>query len=331
MLGCSSFTFGAEDNTQFLSRTMDFSMYTDSGVVIVPRNFEMEVRQNELRKGKYAFLGMAAYKLQFPIFYDGINEKGVAGATLYYPGFATYTEKKDARGGVNPLRVVSYILANAGSLDEAIALFETIEIINESNSILGVVPPLHYIFSDSTGRSIIVEPDPDGIKIHQDTIGVMTNSPNYEWHEANLRNYIGVNPRSKEPIQTSTKTFSPFGQGSGTFGLPGDYTPSSRFLRTAYMKFYASEPKNEIEGVTQIFHMLAPVEVPKGAVIHQNGHNDYSVYMTAMCTTSLRYYFCEYDNRRIKCVSLHQADLSNEKLEIFPLTMKQEIDFLNAD
>ncbi|MBC1419594.1 choloylglycine hydrolase family protein [Listeria fleischmannii] len=328
MIGCSSFTLETEDKNHFLSRTMDFSLYTDSGVVIIPRNYDMEIRNDKVQKTKLAFLGMAAYELKTPIFYDGLNESGVAGATLYYPGFATYTNNP-SKEAINPLHVVSYVLANANSVDEVIELINGMDILNEANPILNVVPPLHYIFSDKTGRKIIVEPDPDGIKIYEANVGVLTNSPSYAWHEQNLRNYISVNPRQNTPIQTAEKTFSAFGQGSGTFGLPGDYTPPARFVRTAYMKFYAEQPKDELDGVTQIFHMLAPVEVPRGAVVHQNGHFDYSMYMASMCTTSMNYYFAEYNNRRIKKISLEHADKEKTTITVYPLTMKQDIDVLN--
>ena len=59
---------------------------------------------------------------------------------------------------------------------------------------LGTVPPIHWMFSDRTGESIVVESDRDGLHIYRNTVGVMTNSPGYPWHRTNLLNYPQLRP-----------------------------------------------------------------------------------------------------------------------------------------
>ncbi|EMK2597297.1 TPA: linear amide C-N hydrolase [Bacillus cereus] len=60
----------------------------------------------------------------------------------------------------------------------------------------------------------------------------MTNSPEFNWHLQNSRQYIGLKSQPCEgDIPLST-----FGQGSGSMGLNGDFTPPSRFIRAAYGK-----------------------------------------------------------------------------------------------
>ena len=60
------------------------------------------------------------------------------------------------------------------------------------NPLLGTVPPIHWIFSDGTGETIVVEPDRDGLHVYRNTMGVMTNSPGYPWHRTNLLTYAGL-------------------------------------------------------------------------------------------------------------------------------------------
>ena len=47
-------------------------------------------------------------------------------------------------------------------------------------------------------------------------------------------------------------------------GLPGDFTPPSRFVRAAYGKQNIQGIENEEEGISAIFHILSNCEVPKG-------------------------------------------------------------------
>ena len=61
-----------------------------------------------------------------------------------------------------------------------------------------------------------------------------------------------------------TGTLTAFGQGSGTIGLPGDYTPPSRFIRAAYLKEHLEPAAHETDGVTAAFHVLSNVNHREG-------------------------------------------------------------------
>ncbi len=49
----------------------------------------------------------------------------------------------------------------------------------------------------------------------------MTNSPEFNWHLQNLRQYIGLKSQPFAPTEWSNLPLSAFGQGSGSMGLPG--------------------------------------------------------------------------------------------------------------
>jgi hypothetical protein len=55
------------------------------------------------------------------------------------------------------------------------------------------------------------------------------------------------------------------GHGSGLAGIPGNYQPASRFVRTAYMKEFALPAATADEAVVQAFHLLNGVDIVKGA------------------------------------------------------------------
>jgi choloylglycine hydrolase len=57
----------------------------------------------------------------------------------------------------------------------------------------------------------------------------MTNSPS---QRLNLRNYANLKPLGAHANRNiNGVSLAPFGAGSGMLGLPGDFTPPSRFIR----------------------------------------------------------------------------------------------------
>ena len=87
------------------------------------------------------------------------------------------------------------------------------------------------------------------LKIFDNPLGVMTNSPAFDWHMTNLRNYIALNPRNVPPVKIEGETFRALGQGSGMLWLPGDFSPPSRFVRAAVFSATAIPEKVTAESL----------------------------------------------------------------------------------
>ena len=75
---------------------------------------------------------------------------------------------------------------------------------------------------------------------HDAPLGVMANAPTYDWHMTNLANYINLSVNDIESIKLGARKISAFGAGGGLLGLPGDFTPPSRFVRAAIYSQSAS-------------------------------------------------------------------------------------------
>ena len=110
---------------------------------------------------------------------------------------------------------------------------------------------------------------------------------------------------------------TPFGQGAGAWGLPGDYTPPSRFVRTAFQKTHASPTDKTPETVNAGFHILEGVSIPKGIVLTERGTVDYTQYTAFMNLSQPEYYFRTYDNSRTTAVKL--PDENEQDASIFSL------------
>ena len=88
-------------------------------------------------------------------------------------------------------------------------------------------------------------------------------------------------------------------------------------------------PEETPEGdVTQFFHMLDAVAMPKGAVLVQDGKADYTVY--SCCCDIMRgvYYYKTYENNRITAIDLHGADLSGDTLKGYPMDRTPDIRYV---
>lgn len=334
-LGCSSFSWETKDQKHLLGRTYDqFGKLNGNRIAVVPRNYKMKTEINESSNSiitvKYAFMGMAVLGLHTPVMVDGINEKGLMGALLNYPGYAVYDTQKDKNHcQIHPGFLIGCLLGQCATIKEAVKYLSFINLTNEK--IFDQEMTVHYILSDSTGETVIVEPDTEGIHIHRNTIGVMTNSPDYLWQKTNLRNYVPVTNLHTKPKKIINEVFSCFGNGTGgSFGLPGDYSSPSRFVRLSIMKNFAVKGKNEIDGVTGMFRCFAPVTIPEGILKAVEDNEDYhqTLCTCVMCSESLTYYFSTASNRRICAICLTN-ELNNKDIKYFDLQEKQDISYLN--
>ena len=203
--GCSAVAWETADGGHLWGRNFDFNrIAADSKVTFVPRGQVFYACGTELEgnlepstrcTAAYAAVGIGSLVLRStPALYEGLNEKGLMGGQLYYRTFAHFAP--EARPGTLPLQppfLVTWCLATCASVEEvARALEERVSLV--AIPMLGTVPPIHWMFSDRTGESIVVESDRDGLHIYRNTVGVMTNSPGYPWHRTNLLNHPQLRP-----------------------------------------------------------------------------------------------------------------------------------------
>lgn len=314
MFLCTDMTILSKNKNTFFGRTMDFSYELDPEIYVSPRDYRWDTGINDLTiNNKYKFIGIGQ-NIGKITFTDGTNELGLAGAVLFFPGYANYSNYENSnanRISIASIDIINYILGNCSDVQDVIKTLNNINIIGVEDSVTNSVAPLHWIFVDKKGKCITVEKTANGLQIFDNQLKVLANSPNFEWHMTNLRNYINISPFQQESISWGDITFTPFGQGTGTFGLPGDYTSPSRFVRTAYLKSFTAAPTTDEEAVNTCFNIIKGVTIPKGAVVTKRGTNDYTQYTAFMNINSGDYYFNTYFNNQITKVSINQINNNN--------------------
>jgi len=329
---CTAMIFKAQDGTGIYARTMEWGAFDlKSDMVLVPRAMAFASalgggQTGMTWKNVYGFVGINAAGLPYAA--DGMNEAGLAVGALFFPGFAEFQEPSADQQSVSVSSVdlVNYILSNfktVGDVREAIAKIRVVRNA-EIEKEFGSPVPLHHIVTDSTGASIVIEYTKSGLAIFDNQVGVMTNSPTYDWHLLNLRNYANLKPSGASPQRSiDGVSLAPFGAGSGMLGLPGDFTPPSRFVRAVAFVNTMEPVKDAAEAVSAASTMLNNFDIPKGLVREGTRPEDYHLGYTqwsviADTTHKVYYYWTMYD-RRMRSVDLGKLNFDAKGPSGFPL------------
>ena len=274
---------------------------------------------------KFAQLAMGVMVGDIPLSLDGINERGLAGAVFYYPSHAHYPPPVAGKAPLDPSFALQYALSTCADLAEVERMFRDKTTLSVTMPSDGTTHHLHFLFSDLTGEAMVIEPDAEGLKIYRNTIGVLTNSPGYCWQETNIRNYLGVSREPRQPFIMEGHNFQQISANAALWGLPGDYSSVSRFVKTAYLKRFVEQPQNEADCVTTAFHVLSAVSVPRFGVGRDEAEAGYTMYTAAMSACSRSYYFHTYENRRIQAASLEREDLDAAEIKFYKWSDEQDI------
>ena len=120
-----------------------------------------------------------------------------------------------------------------------------------------------------------------------------------------------------------------YGMGMGAIGLPGDSSPTSRFVKASFTKFNSVCEENEESSVTQFFHILDSVSVVRGTSLTKDGLDDLTTYSCCMNTTRGIYYYKTYNNSQITAIRMTGREKCRKTLCIHELIDTQQIRYLN--
>ena len=327
---CSSFSWETAEGLHLLGRTYDqVGGLGGNQVGLFPQGYPLpiEAAGGGLLRGRYAFAGMAVMELGSPVVVDGVNEQGLMGVLLNYPGYAQYPALPN-RFPIYSGFLLWLLLSQCDSVEQAAQAAE--KICPVDYHIQGTEMQVHYMMCDASGEAIILEPGERGLEVYRQTLGVLTNSPDYLWQRTNLRNYVGITGKPKPPQSVCDFEISGFGADSGgCFGLPGGYSSPDRFVRLAFAKQFGVKVSGEEEGVAQMFRIFGPVDIPKG-ILGCNRPGDYmqTLCVNGMCSESRTYYFAPADNRRISALRV-TSEAAAGSVRFFHIQEQQNIVYLN--
>ncbi|WP_371345218.1 choloylglycine hydrolase family protein [Ancylobacter sp. IITR112] len=309
-LACTAVDLKAKDGSVIAGRTMEWAFDMQWQLVSQPKGTELSLvapaalgLPAQKVTTKYAVVGVNAGIIPGGALLDGQNAEGLSMSANFLPGFTQYqTVTKDDKHYQSVLTFGAWALGSFATVAELRAALPTMKVWADDSLPTGPTPAtLHFIFLDRSGAGIVVEYVDGQVQIHDNAAHVLTNAPTYDWHLNNVRNYLSLSTVGVPSREVAEVNVTELGQGGGMLGLPGDYTPPSRFVRATVLRHNVTEPKDAVEATQAVGHILNNVDIPLGiAQFHQKDGtlgSDYTQWIVIKDLTNNTLRIADYDNR----------------------------------
>lgn len=323
---CTAISFKPKNH--YFGRNLDLEYSYEESIVITPRAFPLKYCREDLMTEHFAFIGTAYVCDNYPLYYDATNEKGLSIAGLRFPEAHYGNETKENMCNVSPFELIAWVLSQCETADQADELLKKTNLVAVNFSDELPVSPLHWIISDKE-RSIVAEPTNEGLKIYENPVNVLTNSPDFPYHLTNLKNYMTLSPFAPKSTFSENIKLEPYSLGMGAMGLPGDLSSASRFVRAAFILCNSLCECDENSCINQFFHILSGVCQQRGCVRLDSGKCEITLYSSCCNTDTGVYYYTTYDNSQITAVDMHKENLNQSSLICYEMKKSGEIYFQN--
>lgn len=267
------------------------------GTIVIGRT--LEFGQNVLKFKKFSSGNIRGISTPDGKLLDGINQGGLVVFVFYFPKYAKYGSPRSDKTNVKPTDFALMVLEKANTIDDVVAMIQGINVINEVYPPFTETPPMHWMVTDASGNSIVIEPTggEGKLAVYDNVEGIFTNSPSFPEHIREANKVLKKTSPLSKPNAIS--------QGTGAIGLPGDFGSVSRFIRLAFFKQNVVQPKKEADAVNTLIHILNNFDIPIGAVASVDAKTGLLEYETTLYTS---YYiipkrqilYKDYNNQQIR-------------------------------
>ncbi|WP_299350488.1 linear amide C-N hydrolase [uncultured Shimia sp.] len=322
---CTGIMLSGKDGSIIRARTAEWGPFDlETKINIIPRDFTYSAgempdgQEGAAWTGRFGMVGISMLDHGAPA--DGINEAGLTAGLFYLPGFTEYQEylPELADNTIPGDLLASYVLSQFETVEEAQAGLENVRVVGVVDETLGFPFPFHMLVADRFGGRIVIEYIDGELTVFDAPLGVITNSPNYDWHMTNLNNFVNLSALGVPSVEASGVTFAPLGAGSGMIGLPGDFTPPSRFVRAVAFSQTARKTTDGYDTVREAFRILDNFNIPADAAegAQDDVQSDDLLYSATQITTAsdslnlVFYYHTMYD-RTVHMVDMKKIDFAN--------------------
>ncbi len=308
----------------YFGRNLDFGYSFNEGVIICPRNHVFPFRHLDSISIHQAMIGMGIVQDDFPLFFDAVNESGVAIAGLNFPESYKSYAPINGKKNVAQFEFIPYLLSKATNLEDTRRILKDLSISKDDFSQDLTESKLHWMISDKTG-SIVVESTSKGLMVYDNPVHVLTNEPEFPFQLFNLNNYRKISPKDPENTFVKETNLPIYCKGLGGIGLPGDMSSMSRFVKATFIRSNAISFEEEDESVNRFMHILDSVFQVKGCIIYDGDEYEHTVYSSVMNTQKGLYYYKTYTNSRINCINMHKTDIDKKELSFYQLRQKEDV------
>jgi penicillin V acylase-like amidase (Ntn superfamily) len=310
-LACSRVLWSDQTGHVFVGRTQDWTEKINSSFRVFPRGIERTgaVAENPHKwTSKYGSVVVTGYDIGT---HEGFNEKGLGAHILYLAGASDFGKRDPKQEAIGIMQWAQYYLDNYATVAEAVEAQKSFAFQIEPLILPNGFPTLvHISLSDKSGDSAVIEYVGGKAQVYHDKrFTVMTNEPTYDKQIENLKQY---------------RTFG------GDKPLPGERTPTDRFVRAAYYANGLPQPANPGEGAAFMFSVIRNVSVPFGKPDPEKPNVSSTIFRTVMDLTDGRYYFESTFAPNVVWIDTSKIDFSPGKPEL-ELQVEKQIFSLNGD
>lgn len=324
---CTSIAFNTKDF--YFGRNMDVGFNFGEQVVVTPRNYSFAFKKEKSLSSHYALIGMASVVDNYPLYAEAANEKGLCMAGLNFPEYAYFSEKSiEGKSNITPYEIIPWVLAQCENVMQARELLNNVNMISIPFKDGLPIAQLHWHIADKN-ESIVLESTTAGLNIYSNPLNVLTNPPGFEFHLTNTAQYLNLRTDQPSNIFSKEKNIKPFAKGMGSIGLPGDFSPVSRFIKAAYLLINSQCDSNDSSSIAHFFHLLDSVAVTDGAIIVEGTDKYITTYSCCINADKGEYYYKTYSNNQLTSVKMHNKNLDRKDLILYPLVTKQQINTVN--
>ena len=324
-MACTGISLTAADGSYIQARTIEWAYGAlKSEYVIIPRGETLQsytpTGMNGIKfKARYGVVGLAVVEKEFIA--EGINEAGLSAGLFFFPRYGSYEsyESVDNPRTLADLQDVQWMLTQCATIDEVMEAVKRVRIVALEKTAV-----VHWRIGDPSGRQVVMEIVGGEVNFYENEVGVLTNAPGYNWQVTNLENYVNLRPGSAQSYQLGGVTLEPNGGSTAMHGLPGDFTPPSRFVRAAFFRNTAPQRATGVDTVLEAFHLLNNFDVPI-AIENPTEHNLPSAtqWTSAIDLTSRTVYYKTAYNSTIRSIALDNIDFAKVKYASYPLDTVQ--------
>lgn len=245
------------DQEKLVGRTMDFPPRTPWRLTFLPAGYRWcPASKEQPIEDRYAILGGMRLVNNHYLIGDGINDRGLVCAELFFPVAASYEQAHSGKLTLTPQDFIHWVLASHATVREVIADLENISVVKE-RWLDGVQYPFHWLLMDSTG-TYGIEPLAGQLVVFKNAVGAYTNTPAYPAQLEKLNHYLGNDSGAQFTAQTKAGLVDKNSQITGR-------NSSDRFILAAQARW-----GSKVSTVDGLRSFLQSVTIPKN---DQHPHN----------------------------------------------------------
>ena len=198
---CTGITLVSKDTSRVLARTCEWGgSWLQSRYVVVPRGYTQNAITPTGKNGitftsEYGYLGISVMQDEFVT--EGLNEAGLSAGLFFFPGYGRYEEYDESENSSTmvDVQLVAWMLGSFSTVDEVMESVGQLHIVALSPE----AGTAHWRIADKSGRQVVLEITDGKPHFYENILGVLTNSPGFEWQMTHLNSYVNVYPGNASP------------------------------------------------------------------------------------------------------------------------------------